>query len=163
MIWIIGLLMVVICVVLLVLRGIKGPEHTLESLERPIKDLLNRGYDNAFLIINISHSKNFLQLKKYIKEPGEYGIRLCFPNARWSNKFFKKLIIFCDRKAINYTITEENANEPLTFLIIDFTKDVEKANRYVKEILLEIFEVDKNVKLFVRLENAAIENKLIDR
>ena len=163
MMWIIGLLVIVICVVLLVLRGIKGPAHTLETIERPIKDLLSRGYDGAFLTIDISSSKYFLQLRKYIKAPGDYGIKLCFPNAKWSNKFFNKLIAFCDRRVVEYTITKENTNEPLEFLLIDFVKDIEKAHKCVKEILLDIFEVDKHIILFVRLENATTEDKLIDR
>lgn len=163
MIWLIVILVIIICVVLLALRGIKGPAHTLETLARPIKDLLNRGYDGAFLIIDISSSKNFLQLRKYISAPGDYGIKLCFPNAKWSTQLFIKLREFCDRSGIKYTIAEEKANNPLEFLYIDFAKDFFEAHTYVKNILLEVFGVDKNVKLFVRLENATIEDKLIDR
>ena len=44
MVWIVGLI-ILVCVGLLVLRGVKGPAHSLETLERPIKDLLKRGYD----------------------------------------------------------------------------------------------------------------------
>lgn len=163
MIWLMGLLVIVICVVLLVLRGIKGPAHTLETLERPIKDLLNRGYEGAFLTIDVSRSKYFLQLRKYINAPGDYGIKLCFPNAEWSAQLFKKLVVFCDRKGIKPTIEKENGNRSLEFLHIDFNKDIYEAHKYVKEILLEVFELNKNVKIFVRLENATVDDKLIDR
>jgi hypothetical protein len=51
----------------------------------------------------------------------------------------------------------------LEFLYIDFDKDINKAHNYVKKILQEIFELDVNTKLFVRLENATVEDELIDR
>ena len=162
MIWLI-LLVFIICVVLLVLRATKGPTHTLETIDRPIKDLLNRGYDGSFLIVNIYRSKNFLQLRKYINAPDDYGIKLCFPNAKWSAQLFIKLKEFCDQNGIKYTIAEEKANKPLEFLYIDFAKEFFEAHKYVKNILLEVFGVNKNVKLFVRLENATIDDKLINR
>ena len=55
------------------------------------------------------------------------------------------------------------ANKPLEFLYIDFAKDISKAHKCVKLILLEVLGVGKYSKLFVRLENATIEDKLIDR
>jgi len=162
MIWILGLL-VVICIALLIVRGIKGPTHSLETLEMPIRDLLKRGYDGGFLIIDVSRSKYFIQLRKYINEPGLYGIELCFPNAKWSAKYFDELIDFCIKEGINYIITKENTNGPLEFLYIDFEKDVHKAHRYIKKIFIELLGVNENVRLFARLESATIEDKLIDK
>ena len=135
----------------------------METIERPISDLLNRGYNGAFLIIDISHTKYFLQLRKYINAPGEYGIELCFPNANWSNKFIQKLTELCNHEEIKYSITKENDKESLEFLCIDFDKDSHVAYKFVRRILLEIFKVDEAVKLFVRLENATTEDNLIDK
>lgn len=163
MIWIIGVIIFVICAVLLVLRGMKGPAKTLETLEKPISDLLKRGYNGGFLIIDISHTKYFLQLRKYINAPGEYGIELCFPNAVWSNEYFKTLVDLCKNGGINYSIAKRNEKDALEFLCIDFAKDEHKAHKFVKRILLEVFKVDDDIKLFVRLENATVENILIDR
>jgi hypothetical protein len=162
MLWIVGLV-VLACLGILVLRGMKGPAHSLESLERPIKDLLKRGYDGGFLVIDISRSKYFIQLRKYINTPGDYGIELCFPNAKWSSQFFDKLIAFCIKEGIEYSIAKESANGSLEFLYIDFDKDSNRAHNYVKKILQEIFELDVNTKLFIRLENATLEDELIDR
>ena len=52
MIWLV-LVVFIISVVLLVLRATKGPTHTLETIDRPIEDLLKRGYNGSFLIVNI--------------------------------------------------------------------------------------------------------------
>jgi hypothetical protein len=162
MIWIIGIL-VISCVAFFVWRGVKGPAHTLETIEKPIKDLLKRGYDGGFLILSVSRSKCFVQLRKYIKESGLYGIELCFPNANWSAQYFEALIDFCIREDIEYLIAKENTDGPLEFLYIDFNRDIQKAHRYIKKIFKEILGVDENVKLYSRLENASVEDKLIDK
>lgn len=95
-----------IIIVIFLIRASKGPAHTLESLERPIRDLLNRGYNGGFLIISISWSKCFLQLIKYIKAPGDFGIELCFPKAKWSIYLFDKFALYCKVKTskIKYSI-----------------------------------------------------------
>ena len=139
----------------------KGPVHSLNTLERPIKDLLKRGYDGGFLIIDISYSRKFLQLRKYIKSPGDYGIELAFPRAKWTVLTFDKLEKLCMESNFQYSIVKEVVNGPLEFLYIDFGRDFSKAHQVVTKILLEVFDVNSDVKLFVRLENATIEDELI--
>ena len=164
MIWISTIITLLILAFLLaLLRASKGPAHSIESIERPIKDLLKRGYNGGFLTIDSPRSKKFLQLRKYINAPGDYGIELCFPNTEWSTQIFKKLKNFCIKSGIDYSIAKEDPSGPLEFLYIDFGKDDYKAHECLKKILLEIFELDKNTKLFVKLENATIKDKLIDR
>jgi len=163
MIWLATIAIIIIIVVSGLRRASKGPAHSIESIESPIQGQLKQGYDGGFLIINISRSKNFLQLRKYINAPGDFGIELCFPNAKWSSQFFEKLKNLCIKSIIDYSITKEDPSGPLEFLYIDFGKDAHKAHEHVKKILLEIFELDENAKLFARLENATIEDKLIDR
>lgn len=161
MVWII-LLFVAIGLSLIIWRSAKGPAHTLKTLEIPIQDLLRRGYHNGFLVINIHRSKYFLQLKKYIYKPGDYGIKLSFPNAKWSEQIFPKLTKFCKDSGVEYSVGKEIAEEPLEFLHVDFGKDVTKAHNTIKDIILKVFKFDDNIKLFVRLENAAVDNELID-
>ncbi|CAB1060380.1 hypothetical protein D1BOALGB6SA_5146 [Olavius sp. associated proteobacterium Delta 1] len=161
MVWII-LFIVAIGLSLIIWRSAKGPVHTLRTLEIPIKDLLRRGYNDGSLVINVHHSKYFLQLRKYIYKPGNYGIKLCFPNAKWSEQVFVKLTDFCKNTGIEYSIGKEIAEEPLEFLHVDFGKDVTKAHNTIKNIILKVFEFDDSIKLFVRLENAAVDDELID-
>lgn len=163
MVWIIGITLAIIGGILLILRGVKGPAKTLETIERPISDLLKRGYDGGFLLIDIARTKHFLQLRKYINKPDEYGIELCFPNASWSIGYFQQLKELCGHEKIKYSITEKEDSESMEFLCIDFGKDAHNSYKFVKRILIEIFKVDMNVKLFVRLENAAIEDILINK
>jgi hypothetical protein len=141
----------------------KGPAKTLKTIGKPISDLLRRGYNGAFLVIDVSHTKYFLQLRKYISAPGEYGIELFFPNAKWSINFFNKLIDLCENEKIRYSLTKKNDNEQLEFLCIDFAKNSHDAYSFIKRILLEVFEVNEDTKLFIRLENATTEDVLIDK
>ncbi len=162
MVWITIGFITTICFFLLIWRGVKGPSHTLKTIGGPISDLLKRGYNDGFLIIDISHSKYFLQLRKYIHSRGNYGIELHFPNVEWSERLFKKLTSFCKRAGIQYTIAEEKADIPIEFLHIDFEKDVFRAHNTIKNIILKVFKLDESVKLFVRLENATVDDELID-
>jgi hypothetical protein len=161
MVWVI-VLFIAIGLLLLIWRGAKGPACTLKTLEVPIQELLRRGYHNGFIVINIHRSKYFLQLRKYIYKPGNYGIKLSFPNAKWSEQVFPKLTKFCKDNGVEYSIRKEVAEEPLEFLHVDFAKDVAKAHTTIKDIILKVFEFDESVKMFVRLENASVDDELID-
>lgn len=162
MIWIIIGLMVVLFIAWVMLRGVKGPAYTLETVQKPINGLLKQGYNGGFLIIDISGSKYFFQLRKYIHAPGDYGIELCFPHAKWSINFFQEVVSLCNRDGLIYSIRTENADGSLEFLYVDFEKNVALAHKCLKNILLEVFGLNENVILFARLENATTENKLID-
>ena len=57
---------------------------------------------------------------------------------------------------------KEQDNE-LEFIKVDFKKGSNNSHEFVKEVILEIFEVSDTVKLYVKLENAITEDILIDR
>ena len=161
--WIILSAIIVTGLALMVWRASKGPSLNLETIQWAINGLLRQGYNGGFLIINIGYSKKFLQLRKYIYAPGNYGIELAFPNAKWSEQLFPKFADFCKQSGIIYSVVIEPAVEPLEFLRIDFGKDVAKAREIIKGIILKVFELDESVHLFARLENASIKDELIDR
>jgi len=163
MIWIVLISTIVFLFYLLILRGMKGPAKTIETIDRAINDLLMRGYDGGFLMIDIAHTSYFLQLQKYINSPGDYGIKFCFPNADWSRVFFQKMIDYTRKNEVEYSIMEKSETGSLEFFCVDFHKNTHEAHNFVKNILLNVFKVNEKVKLFVRLENATTEDKLIDR
>ena len=147
MIWIVFITAFVICVTIVII-GMKGVPRTLESIYGPMNDLLKRGYDGGFLLINISNTKRFLQVRKYINAPGKYGIELAFPKAPWSIPYFDSVCALCDRNGQPYTIAQDKFNGPLSFLYADFGKDVEKAFFMIREILIKTMGVSENDKLF---------------
>ncbi|MDD2601165.1 MAG: hypothetical protein PHO37_18400 [Kiritimatiellae bacterium] len=138
----------------------RGVVRNLECIEAALNELLRRGYDCGFLVIKVSYSTKFVQIRKYITCPGKYGIQLAFPNARWSKKYFPRIIQICNsydtnRCRIDYT-------GELEFLYFDFGKDLKQASQCVKQILVDAFSVTCKTKLFIKLENAALWDELIE-
>lgn len=158
-----AILLLLIPATLFIKRGMRGPTHTIESISRAIRDLLKRGFDCGFLIISISGTKNFIQLRKYITSSGNFGIKLFFPNANWSADYYEKLKTKCINEKMKYSIVKKEQDNELEFIKVDFKKDSNNAHEFVKEVILEIFEVSDTVKLYVKLENATTEDILIDR
>jgi len=142
-----------------VLRAAKGAPRTLDTLSGALADLLKRGYDGGFLIISISYSRRFLQIRKYIRQPGNYGIELAFPKAKWSLSCFDAVRDLCRRRGLDSRVSDEGV---LDFLYADFGTNVSEANDCVKEILADIFGVSSKATLFVKLENATVEDELIE-
>lgn len=163
MLWIIIGLLIGTFLLYTLWKVAKGIPYTLESIEDAINALLKRGYNGGFLVINIAKSEYFIQLRKYIRGPGDYGILLAFPHAEWSQGLFPQLKEFCESHGITYFIEVEKALKPLEFLHVDFEKDSAKAHNVVKGIILEVFGFDKDVKLFGKLEHGSVKDELVDR
>ena len=155
--WIILFIVFAIVAVVLIWRGTKGPAHTLKSIYKPIDELLERGFDEGFLIITISYSKMFLQLRKYILNKKNYGIELVFPKAPWSVDYFDKIEKLCINSKIPYSIRKEVGKYTLDFLYVNYGKDSKKAYENIKQILTAVFSVNDNTKLFLRMENASLK------
>jgi hypothetical protein len=158
-------MLVSLALALIILIGVfiwlasKGLPYTLASIERPIQALLKRGYDGGLLFIEIGLSgKRFLQLRKYITAPGDYGIKLGFPRARWSRDLFPKVETFCSRSQIQYKVQRDNG---MDFLHVDFGRDLALAYRCVRGMLVEVFGAQERTKLFAKLENASPKDELI--
>ncbi len=142
-------------------RAAKGPSRGIDNLEEPINALLRRGYHGGFLAIHVGYSRKFVQLRKHITAPRDYRIELGFPNAKWSEEYFRKLREYCVKHNIKHDFVDYGG--PLEFLRVDFQRDSHAAYCLVKIILEEIFRVRAGTKFFVRLENASIHDELIDK
>lgn len=85
------------------------------------------------------------------------ALNCLFLKLSGQNFFFTALVAYCDKAQINYTISKGDASkEELDFLDIDFGKETHEAHNFIKNIITEIFGLKRDVKLFVRLENAAL-------
>ena len=135
----------------------KGLERSMAVLDKALQDLLTLGYDDGFLTINIAYTRKYIQFKKYVRSQNEYGIELLFPNVKWSHNYFMKLQSLCKRNKIQFLIKKRDSIE---FLCIDYGQDINLAHSFVKKIFVEVFELDKHAKFFVRLGNAATMKSL---
>lgn len=161
MTWVLAVLIVAAGVTLLVRRAIKGPAYTVETLAGPILGLLRQGYNGGFLIISVEQSQKFVQLNKYIQGPGRIGLELAFPRAAWSVDFYPSLERWCKAKKVPYRISRSGHEDPLEFLFVDLGRDVAYVHGFVSDVFREILGVNDS-RLFCRLENATVEDRLID-
>jgi len=145
--------LIVLGIVFGVWRGMKGPAYNLERLETAISALLRRGFDYGFLVIKISYSIKFIQFRKYINAPGDYGIQFGFPKAKWSRPYFDDVFRICrEIDSGSYIIDADG----IDFIYVEFKRDVKKAHLCAKRVLTEVFGVTDETKLFVTLEDAAL-------
>ena len=144
-------------------RAAKGPRHTIDSLKRPIRDLLNRGFDGGLLFITVPGRQDFLQLVKRIERPGVYGIQVHFPRAAWSESYFEAVKAHAERNGLSIFETQVTGESPLRFLIVEFGKDPDAAHDFVQYVLREVFSANEKRGFFVRLENADVRDVLVDR
>lgn len=154
--------------ILLLLRATRVA-YTPGSLEVPIRGLLRQGYHGGLLTISVdlvplrlTRPKKFLQLVKYIRGPGLYGIELAFPRARWSRDLYPLLRQLCDRERIAYRIAGTSPEDPLEFLFVDFGMNTNLAHSFVRKVLAEVFGIAANRKLYCLLQNATPEDRLVD-
>ena len=143
-----------------VLHASRGVVSHLDYLESSIEQLLKRGYNCGYLVIKVSYTSKFIQLRKYITAPGVFGVQLAFPKAKWSRAYFDDVMKIC--RSIDSASCWVNNDGGMVFLYMDFGRDSEKARRCVFEILSEIFGVTNKTKLFVSLNNSAIWDELIN-
>lgn len=143
-------------------RAAKGPKRSMSQLKRPIEDLLKRGFNGGTLIIDHAGSNKFVQFQKYIREKGDYGIRMDFPDASWSHSFVTPLKMYCDKKEIKTCTRSGVTEKELSFLEIDFGKDVDVSYAAVKHIFEEIIGLGGNEKYYILLENSAVDDVLVD-
>ena len=143
---------IVLGVILLVLRASRGAQRDLASVRASIQDLLERGYDNGFLLIQIAFTNRFLQFEKYVTSSAESGVQMAFPRAKWAEPFFEAIREYCRLHKLDACVVNEGM---LDFLYVDFGKDIELACKSTIDILQDVFHVSQKTKLFMRLENAS--------
>lgn len=137
-------------------EALKGPKRALEQLHRPISDLLSRGFNGGFLIIEHSKTGKFIQFSKYKKSKENFGIELAFPRADWSKGYYSRVKNICENYNLNVREDFSTGEGELTFLFADFNKDVDSAFKFSKAVFLDIFKINKTDKVHVRLRNAKV-------
>ncbi len=145
----------VLIIFLFIKKALKGPVRTVEQLKRPIEDLLTRGFDGGFLIIDHAKSEKFLQLSKYVVDSKKSGIELGFPKADWSEGFYDDLKEYCLSRNLDFREDIPQGENELFFININFNDDSDLAFRTVKEVLANILRVGLGETFYVRLVHAS--------
>jgi len=152
----VGFVLAIILVIIASSRLLKGRRYSISELSIAIDALLKRGFNGGFLVIKRWSNPEFLQLRKYIKDPSDYGIELCFPRANWSVAYFDSVSRYCDSNNFEYRSEIWNDQDGMEFLVVDFGQDVRGASGFVVEIFREVFSVDEQESFRIRLGNSSI-------
>ena len=160
--------MLYIAIILFVLIGLAfiyakgGKRYLIADLKHPISQLLKRGYDGGFLVVKPVFSKRFVQFSKYIVRLGEFGIEMSFPRAPWSADFYELVEEKCKERDLDYSIEKKDSDNSLEFINVDFKTDTDSAYAVMVEIMTDIFGYPADKKYLALLDNACIEDRLID-
>lgn len=155
-------LVLLFVVIFFIKNAAKGPVRTIGQLQRPLEDLLQRGFDGGVLFIDHIGSPKFLQYSKYIHRKGEYGIELGFPDAEWSKEFYPEVKKICELKGFEYRQEGSNQHNELVFLNVDCGMNTKMAYQLARDILTEIFGCSDDDRYHVRLLNASNDDQIID-
>lgn len=159
MIYIVLVFVLALPITFIILRALRGIDHGQDYLEHSLSELLRRGYDSGLLIVRISYTKMFIQFTKYIRKD-RYGIEFVFPRVKWAMAFFDDVERIC-REMVPSRCCIINTNE-LDYLSVDFFHDTALAAECMRKLLVSVFGIKENTKLFYRLENASMFDELID-
>jgi len=142
----------------------KRPRY-IGSIINTTAHLLHGGRDCGFAVIEIEETECFLQIRKYIRSPGDFGLEFEFPNAGWSHAYFDQVYDVCARTMDEVSMSKVIRNDE-EFLKVDFGQDFVEAADVICEILSDVFDVNGTTELFVGMENVSPYSpfgKLIDR
>ncbi len=133
-----------------------GLPRKQDDIKKIIKELIDRGFNDGYLLLTHAKTKYFLQFYKYAAIEKK-GIVLSIPVAKWSEPFIDKIKSYLDKEKIVYTLeVGGDGSSSMTFVDVDFLCDEYKAAVVVKYIFNDIFNVPESDNLYVRLLNASI-------
>ncbi len=113
-----------------------------DELKKYIQILIKYGKHQSFIIIEIPHSKKFIQFAKY-KINRSAGISFDFPKVNWSVNYYNELLNYLSTNKIKYNIRSEE----IEFIHIDFKSNLNKTMELAFHILYNIFQIPKNQTL----------------
>ncbi len=116
------------------------------------------------MVINVSLFRDkFLQIRKYIEAPGEYGIELAFPRVKWSEPYWGQIRRFCEREKLEYRIEREDPAIDIDFLYVDFGQNSAEATARVRQLMKELFGVTEEQLIWCHSSGLSPEDVLVDR
>lgn len=139
-----------------------GQSFDLAGLERVIAQLLKTGFADGFLSIQARKTRKYLELTKYIRAKGDYGIRLHVPVESWSEAYLGMVQAHCSSEGIEFSFESRDPEIGEVCLCIDCRKNASKAYGLVRTIFTRIFGVPESNTFSVVLRNGSPWDELIE-
>ena len=119
---------------------LKHRNLSVDQLRKYFDVLIDRGYPNGFMIIEVPQTAIFLQ---FVKEEGDEQspkIRCDFPLAPWSREYYVAVARLASELNLSYRETSvgDNPKEVQKFLHNEFGSRIALASRFVSRFLGEV-------------------------
>jgi hypothetical protein len=105
--------------------------------------LLDRGKEGSFLILEEMNGNRFLQFRKYEHSARAYGVECHFPLAAWSRGYDQQLQDMLSRQSMQFDVASGSGKPVNRFIRIDFGRDVTEACRFVEDVFVQLFQLDR--------------------
>lgn len=160
LIFIFGLIVLFLAVSFL--QVAKGRKRNVSQLQKPLEELLKRGFDGGTLVVEHVKTEKFIQFRKYISSQGVYGIDMYFPEVDWSRKFISSFRKICSSEGVEIEELMPGLDSPVRFLKVGFNKKADVAFWFMKKVVIDVFELPPDELFYVRLDGAHPKDVLVD-
>jgi len=104
--------------------------------------LLRRGYQGGHILIAHGPSGRSLRFRKYIRDKGDYGLELCFPNTDWAAEYRPMIQDFCKKAGRHYRVETETLDGSTNeVLLIDCEQETDRAYDLALAIWTRFFDL----------------------
>lgn len=137
--------------------GARPAQHgnlTPGRLNTLISVLLHQGYSSGTLVFRVRKGEAFLQMTKYVGRK-KSGIRLDFPLARWSEKYYDHARTALAAAGIAFEEERTGRTDTKSFLTVDFGTDVSVATSVVRLLTSEVLGVDMEHDMVACFQNVS--------
>ena len=150
------------CVVIVRSRRKQFDSLTLPDVRNWIEILLKRGRDGGFIIITDIPSGKFVQIKKYVRRTGDYGLRMDFPKAPWSLAHYDAVSDVLQKDAVSFSALPTDDDPVTEVIVVDFHRDTGLALAVVERILFDVFGLPRDRRFRLRGEDISYKDEVID-
>jgi hypothetical protein len=138
-------------------------ESDFSQVEAGIARLLRSGFDEAILVVQNVGFERFIQFRKYIRDVGDFGIELGFPDVAWSQKYFAKLRAHCEENGIPYRIGTQSDHGDNEFLLVDCGQDLQMAQGLARAIWTKVFGLSEHSRHRIQQYRVHMLGDVVDR
>ena len=100
---------------------------------------LKRGYEGATVILTDRKSGRFIQFRKYINAPAEFGMEMHFPRAEWSQPFYRGVQDVLQRHKVEFARVPLTDAPIVEVIHADFGRNADIAAQVTCDIVREVF------------------------
>jgi len=134
-----------------------------EALAAQYQILLKRGRDGAVLVVSHEATNRFVQFRKYIHAPGDYGLSFDFPRAPWSERYYAEFKARLEQAGRQFMLQPTNDSPVTEFILVDCARDLGLCRALAEMVLFEVFALPPESRFKVTAEDISFKDEAIER